>query len=110
MNHAHYTGGAIKITGVDSNNPFCVFSNHPPEMEISPSDNMGLIFIDNNAASAGDDIYGGSLDQALAYQDKNYTMPCIEVIRQSSNFTNRGNNMSSISSKPSRVCVTAASH
>ena len=105
MNHAHYTGGAIKITGVDSNNPFCVFSNHPPEMEISPSDNMGLIFIDNNATSAGDDIYGGSLDQALAYQDKNYTMPCIEVIRQSSNFTNRGNNMSSISSKPSRVCL-----
>ena len=105
MNYAHYTGGALKITGVDSNNPFCVFSNHPPEMEISPSDNMGLIFIDNNAASAGDDIYGGSLDQALAYQDKNYTMPCIEVIRQSSNFTNRGNNMSSISSKPSRVCL-----
>ena len=45
MNHAHYTGGAIKITGVDSNNPFCVFSNHPPEMEISPSDNMGLLTI-----------------------------------------------------------------
>ena len=67
MNHAHYTGGAIKITGVDSNNPFCVFSNHLPEMEISPSDNMGLIFIDNNAASAGDDIYGGSLDQAFFY-------------------------------------------
>ena len=26
MNYTHYTGGAIKITGVDSNNPFCVFS------------------------------------------------------------------------------------
>ena len=91
-NIAEYTGGAIHITDMDPNNPACPFIS-------STRQNSGLTFLNNSANSGGNDIYGGSLDWATAAN--NETLRCIQIIRQSSRLSN---NMSSISSKQSRVC------
>ena len=103
-NEAEYTGGAIQIVGVNSENPRCPFNHIMSGPTIGYNSNVGeLTFIGNVAYSAGDDIYGGYLDQALVNEGNNITR-CIDVIRQSSDFLDTSD-WSSISSKPSRVCL-----
>ena len=104
-NYAIYTGGAIQIAGVDSDNPVCPFHSVPVENGLS--DTKRLKFIQNSADVAGNDIYGGYLDQALANEGTGNTTRCIEVIRQLSKLPNT---LSSISSKPSRVCLCNSKH
>ena len=103
-NVADYTGGAIQIAGVNSLNPICPFNRMllPSRGNLSQSGN--LYFKSNSGLSAGDDIYGGYLDQGIAgFGDTR----CIEVIRQTSTFDS---GPSSISSKPSRVCLCDDEH
>ena len=104
-NIASFTGGAIQIAGVDSDNPICPFHSVPVENVLS--DTKRLKFIQNSAGVAGNDIYGGYLDQALANEGTGNTTRCIEVIRQLSKLPNT---LSSISSKPSRVCLCNSKH
>ena len=104
-NKADYTGGAIQIAGMDSENPSCpfIFINTP----------LFTLFLNNSAGSGGDAIYGGYLDQSV-YQH-NLILRCIQVLRNYS-----GNNelncsifhesTSLISSQPSRVCLCNSSN
>ena len=99
-NTAEYTGGAIQINDMDAENPCCPF-NHILSPE---SPDSGLIIFKNNAARfGGDDIYGGQLDQAFVYHENNVTR-CIQILQQTITFL-LSRTLSSISSKPSRVCL-----
>ena len=99
-NTAEYTGGAIQINDMDAENPCCPF-NH---INLSPeSPDSGLIFKNNAARFGGDDIYGGQLDQAFVYHENNVTR-CIQILQQTITFL-LSRTLSSISSKPSRVCL-----
>ena len=101
-NVADYTGGAILIAGMKSKNPKCPFNKL-----FASNSEKGLMFSNNMAESGGDNIYGGYLDEAIVYDGNNITR-CIEVIRQSSVFNT--SSLSSISSKPSRVCLCDDEH
>ena len=97
FNLAFYTGGAIQMVGVNADAPICPF-----KYSKNMSNSSGLSFFNNNGAgTAGDDIYGGYLDQA--HHKGNDTRRCIEFIRQTSQLSSY--TMSSISSNPSRVCL-----
>ena len=96
FNTADYTGGAIQIIDKNPDNPAC-----PLNRLLSPEINdSGIIFISNYAKSGGYDIYGGNLDEAIVFQN---LLRCIELVNQST--THVFPSLSSISSKPSRVCL-----
>ena len=99
-NRADYTGGAIEIAGAYESDPTCPFNQL---LTLNLNEDVGLLFLNNSAGSAGDAIYGGYLDQAIVFEGNNVSR-CIQIIRQYSTFL-PPNSLSLISSEPSRVCL-----
>ena len=103
-NHALSTGGALQIA---NNNLYPPFFD-PVCFLVAPEESEPLLIFSNNTAqNGGDAIYGGFLDQAIV---TNSSMSCIQLTQNVSNFSfptldDRRNNLSLISSQPSRVCL-----
>ena len=97
-NHALATGGAVQIS--DNNH----FSGPVCFIAVEDDREVDMIFSNNTAENGGDAIYGGSLDQAKASNGS-----CIELTKEISDFDlfqqQQRNNLSLISSTPSRVCL-----
>ena len=102
-NHALSTGGAVQIS---DNNLYPPFSGPVCFIAVEDDSEVIMIFSNNTAGNGGDAIYGGSLDQALASNGS-----CIELTKEVSDFNlsqqqqQQRNNLSLISSTPSRVCL-----
>ena len=102
-NHALLGGGAITVS---NNDLYPRFSNPLCFLSIDDNVNVSLLFFNNTSEEGGDAIYGGSLDQAISSNQK---QSCIVTVNVSSHFNlpdhDQRNNLSLISSEPSRVCL-----
>ena len=67
----------------------------------------GLFFINNTALFGGDILYGGDLDGA--YTDESNEAQCISYFRAISSITPHENQLSLITSEPSRACHRCSS-
>ena len=94
-NYAKYTGGAIKV---EKHYVGDIFSSCFLQRV---GNNAKFIFDGNKAKDGGDAIYGGQIDQALTENGAG----CGDILMPISHFINYSpNNLSLISSNPSRVC------
>ena len=95
-NYANHTGGGIKVDKYYAANigvTDCFLQQ--------VGNNAKFIFDGNKAQDGGDAIYGGKMDQTLTEDLKS----CVDTLMGSSHFINSSpNNLSLISSDPSRVC------
>ena len=103
QNHADHTGGGIKVDkhyispsyeiGADT---YCFLRK--------VGSNVRFTFNGNRAQDGGDAIYGGQMDQTKTESDNETS--CVDTLMSISHFINSSpNNLSLISSDPSRVCI-----
>jgi len=99
-NHADYTGGAIKVNkyyvspSYASDDTYCFLRN--------VGNNVRFTFNGNSARNGGDAIYGGQMGETKTESGKS----CIYTLKSISHFIiSSPNNLSLISSDPSRVCI-----
>ena len=100
-NHADYTGGGIKVDKyyestfeIDDGVTNCFLHQ--------VGSNVRFTFSGNRAQNGGDAIYGGQMDQTITESGTS----CVDTLMSISHFINSSpNNLSLISSDPSRVCI-----
>jgi len=98
-NHADYTGGGIKVDKFYESTfdidgvKLCLLHQ--------VGNNVRFTFNGNRAQNGGDAIYGGKMDQIYFLNGTR----CVDTLMSVSHFINSlPNNLSLISSDPSRVC------
>ena len=101
-NHATSTGGGIHIESkCIINRPRCFFQYNSSEQ--LPTESPSITVKGNTAMTAGDNIYGGTVDKCYLIGDTKYSLETFNTIFDIDNNSLSEN--SSIASPPRRVCV-----
>ena len=106
-NHATSTGGGIHIEReCIINRPRCFFQyNSSAYHEKVPTESPRITVKGNTAMTAGDNIYGGTVDQCYLIGDTKHSLETFNKIFDINNNSLSGMENSSIASPPRQVCV-----